>query len=160
MPVWNAQPAGAVQRTKPPKSANATSHVKTFRSTETVEELGLAGDDGVEESKDTNESYGPTAVITYPDYGGLKLLAQNAKLQDVIRGCMFKVLVDFLWEDAYPTMTSRAMLARNVLISVAREMKALEIKTRAKDDPSFSRALAPMVTMFFAHALAGLARRA
>lgn len=145
-PTWKLQAAPAqtsTQRTKPKPSKS--SGVKTSNQPITTVRSDPDSEDDEDASKDNNESYGPTATIVFPTYGGLKLMAQHPKLQDVIRSAVFKVIVDFLFDNAFPVVTSRAAFVRVILIAVAREKNALEIKNRAREDMSFSKAFAPMV---------------
>lgn len=102
-------------------------------------------EDDVEASKDLNESYGRSAMVVYLTYGGLKLMEQHPKLQEVLRGAVFKVIVDFLFDDTFPVVTSRAPFVQVILVAVARQKNAPEIKNRVREDISFSKAFAPMV---------------
>lgn len=123
--------------------------MKTTNQTSATVQSDPDSEDDEDASRDNNESYGRTATIVFPTYGGLKLMAQHPKLQDVIRSAMFKVIVDFLFDNAFPVVTSRASFVRVILIAVAHEKNALEIKTRAREDLSFSKAFAPMVRSRF-----------
>lgn len=142
--MWKSVPAQtSAQRTRP-KPSNPTVKISNQPRT-AVQYDPDSEDDTMEVTQDMHEGYGPTATIVYPTYGGLKLMAQHPKLQDVIRGAVFKVIVDFLFDNAFPVVTSRAAFVRVLLIAVAREKGAVEIKNRAREDSSFSKAFAPMV---------------
>lgn len=161
-PLWNPQPvpnkgihSKPQTKTKPAPLAKkaAVSRSQVNNDDDDNDDANDDNDndanDDASASKTINESYGKTARIVYPSYGGLKLMAQHPVLQDVIRGAHFKIAVDSMFENAYPTITSRPAFTRPILIAVAREKKATEIKERAKQDPSFAKTFAPMVCHFY-----------
>lgn len=132
-------------KTKPSKTSPLASAPAPAQSRHRSEDPESDRDDAADTS-DANEQYGSTAKIVLPRSGGVKLLEQNHTLQEVLRSSMDQVLIDFAFEDAYHTVSSRAVFVRPILVSAARKKKANEIKNRAKADISFAKTFAPLVS--------------
>lgn len=96
-------------------------------------------------------SWPPSARIVYPSAGGEPgLKQQTPELQGVLRDAMANTLLDLWLEDVFPTMGSRATIARKYLLQAAHTRSdALEIKQCLKQDLSYSAVLTDLVGVHY-----------
>ncbi|KAG6805662.1 hypothetical protein H0H92_014528, partial [Tricholoma furcatifolium] len=80
------------------------------------------------------------ASITYPRKGDVKLTEQHPRLQEVIRGIMAHLIGNILFENAYPSYTSRPAFVFSSMKVVTDQLDtswAADIQKHAEYDSTF-----------------------
>ncbi|KAJ7021825.1 hypothetical protein C8F04DRAFT_1139779 [Mycena alexandri] len=92
-------------------------------------------------------SWPSTARITFPPTGGqIKLLAQNATLQGVVKAAIKRSLYEIAFKEGYTDIAARGAYARRLLrLCAKKDDRGWDIDRRAKADTKFCAQLAPLI---------------
>ncbi|KAJ6449865.1 hypothetical protein C8R45DRAFT_1114423 [Mycena sanguinolenta] len=88
-----------------------------------------------------------TARITFPLNGGqIKLLAQNATLQGIVKAAIKRSLYEIAFKDGYCDIAVRGVYARRLLrLCAKQDDHGAAVEKRAKADTKFCTLLAPLI---------------
>lgn len=90
-----------------------------------------------------------SARLLFPAPGkDIGITGQTDEVKAMLHGCIDIIKLSLFFEDAYPTILSRAGFARTYLLMAAQSHAARHIKHRLLKDESFAARLAAIVCVF------------